>query len=305
MMTGEFTPEALIAKKNTAPVAFTKLTLLIDKYGEDAVYCFVEGYDMPYYITPIKYILNKEPVDIKCGGKDNVINANKYIEGKPEYSKYIKRYFVDRDYTDNSDIPNTVCITEGYAIENYYLTDSCVSKILKNEFKIDIVDNADIFDKCIEFYHDQHEKFEEAILLFNAWYCCLHEDDSWNHKDVSLEDKFPTEWMDCHINSFSYSYSLADIYAKYDKAPSIKPEVVEAKKEILKEKGWYYMRGKYEMQFLYTFLKYLHDEPKKARVYTVHPCKIPFEQNTMISTFCQYADFPESLRYYIELGVTA
>lgn len=302
MMTEEITPEALISKKNTAPVAFTKLTLLIDKYGEDVIYCFVEGYDMPYYIPPVRFILEKEPVGIICGGKDNVINANRFIEDKSEYSKYTKRYFVDRDYTDNSNIPNTVCVTDGYAIENYYLTDSCVSKILENEFKINRVDNKEVFDKCILFYHDQHAKFEEGVLLFNAWYCCLHEDKQWAHTGVYLEDKFPSRWMECNVNRFYPHYSLTDIYAMYDQAPMIKPEVVAVKEDELRQKGWYYMRGKYEIQFLYIFLKYLHDEPKRDRVYTVQPCKIPFEQNTMISTFCQYADVPESLKSYIKQG---
>lgn len=301
-MENEFTPEALVAKSESSPVVFTKFTLLIDKYGEDVVYCFVEGYDMPYYLSPVRMLLGKEPVEVPCHGKDNVINANKYIESKPEYTHYTKRYFVDRDYTNNDGIPDSVYITDGYAIENYYLTDSCVSKILRNEFKFDIVEHAKEFDACIEFYHQEHEKFENAIRLFNAWYCCLHQDTSWNHKDVSLGTTFPDDWLDCNIGSFTASYTLADIQTKYPKAPIIPEEKLSEMEVILNEKGWFYMRGKYEMQFLFTFLQYLKNEPKKKRVYTVAPCPIPFYSNTMISTFSQYADQPESLRYYITEG---
>lgn len=298
----KFTPEALVLKSESAPVVFTKFTLLIDKYGEDVVYCFVEGYDMPYYLSPVRMLLCKEPIEVPCHGKDNVISANKFIENKPEYAHYTKRYFVDRDYTNNDAIPDTVYITDGYAIENYYLTDRCVSMILRNEFKFDIVDHVKEFDACIKLFHQEHEKFENAIILFNAWYCCLHQDASWNQKDVSLDATFPVAWLDCNIGSFIASYTLMDIQTKYPQAPIIAEEKISEMEEVLRAKGWFYMRGKYEMQFLFTFLQYLKNEPKKSRAYTVAPCSIPFYLNTMISTFSQYADQPESLRYYIING---
>ena len=178
MTAEEFTPDVLAGKTHSAPVVFTKLMLLIDRYGQDAVYCFVEGYDMPYYMSPIRFALRKDPIEIPCGGKNNVLLANQDIESKSEYTHYIKRYFVDRDYTNNDSIPNTVFITDGYSIENYYLRDSCVSRILKNEFKIDEVEHKKNYQLCMDLFHEQHKKYIEGILLFNAWYCCLLEDDS-------------------------------------------------------------------------------------------------------------------------------
>lgn len=301
-MTEVFTPSALSAKRLDASALFLKFTSLIDKYGENATYCFVEGYDMPYYNTPVKITIGKEPVPVDCHGKLNVIKINKYIEQKEQYSHYTKRYFVDQDYVNNDDIPQSIYITKGYAIENYYLSDICLSGILKNEFKTDEINDFEIYTKCINFYHEQHSKFEDAILLLNAWYCCLINMASWNRQDVSLDDSFPSEWLNCKIGNFTPSYTLEDIKKKYPSAPDIPMDEIEKRKIELTMKGWYFMRGKYEIQFLFTFLKYLKDEPKKSRKYTVKSCSIPFYQSTLVSTFSQYADIPDDLLFYIKTG---
>lgn len=70
----------------------------------------------------------------------------------------------------------------------------------------------------------------------------------------------------------------------------------------LRALGPFRSRGKYEMQFLFEFLSFIKNEPKKSRVYSVASCSLPFQQNTMISTFSQYAEVTESLYYYIENG---
>ena len=132
----KFTPNRLAKKRDDASVIYTRFTLLIPQFGEDSIYCFVEGYDMPYYRSVVKHVCNKEPVGIICNGKKSVIAANLLIESKKEYRKYRKRYFVDRDFDNNDSLPNTIFITDGYAIENYYLSDKCVSSILETEFKI-------------------------------------------------------------------------------------------------------------------------------------------------------------------------
>ena len=131
-----YTPEALAKKRSEAAVVYSRFALLIPKYGTDVVYCFVEGYDMPYYRASIRNICRKEPVEIRCHGKASVIAANKYIEGREDCKMYTKRYFVDRDFDENKDLPESVFVTDGYAIENYYLSDKCVSNILETEFKI-------------------------------------------------------------------------------------------------------------------------------------------------------------------------
>lgn len=79
-----YTPEALAKKRGEAAVIYSRFTLLIPQYGEDAIYCFVEGYDMPYYRAIVRNVCRKEPVEIKCNDKRAVIAANQFIEAKDD-----------------------------------------------------------------------------------------------------------------------------------------------------------------------------------------------------------------------------
>lgn len=297
-----YTPDAFAQKRNEAAVIYSKLALLIPQYGEDAVYCFVEGYDMPYYRAIVRNVSRKEPVEIKCNGKSSVIAANKYIESKDDCAKYTKRFFVDRDFDNNDSLPDSIFVTDGYAIENYYLSDKCVSGILETEFKMSKAEYQEKHKKCMDFFHQEHDKFFEGTLLFNAWYYCLYHNPEWNRNDVSLDSTFPKEWLDINIGKISYKYSIADIEKKYDAAPKIEECDVFKRKEELKSLGPFRARGKYEIQFLFEFLRFIKNEPKKNRVYSVASCSLPFQQNTMISTFSQYADVSERLYKYIETG---
>lgn len=298
-----YTPAALASRINEAAVIFSRFVLLSSSYGDDAIYCFVEGYDMPYYRAIIYSVCRKEPIEIKCNGKGNVIAANTYIESMANYKHYQKRYFVDHDFDNNDNIPSTIFITDGYSIENYYLSDKCVGSILETEFKMSRAVHHDKYTKCMDFFHSEHNRFLEGTLLLNAWYSCLYASSEWNRKDVSLEDEFPAEWLSLKIGNIHYSYNLSDIEKKYNKAPHIEEITIKEEKSKLQAKGHMFYRGKYEMQFLFEFLKFIQNEPKKSRVYSVASCPIPFFQNTMLSTFSQYADVSDNLYKYIETGI--
>lgn len=297
-----YTPEALAKKKGEAAVVYSKFTLLIPRYGTEVVYCFVEGYDMPYYRASVRNICRKEPVEIRCNGKASVIAANKYIEGREDCKMYAKRYFVDRDFDENKDLPETVFVTDGYAIENYYLSDNCVSSILETEFKISRAEYSANHTKCMDLFKQEHEKFFEGTLLLNAWYSCLYQNPAWNRADVSLDESFPSEWLDMSIGNINHNYTQADIEAKYPKAPKIDKESVNTRVAELRTLGYFRSRGKFEIQFLFAFLSFLKNEPRNSRKYTVASCSLPFQRNTMISTFSQYADVSERLYDYIMTG---
>lgn len=297
-----YTPEALARKRGEASVIYSRFTLLIPQYGEDAVYCFVEGYDMPYYRAIVQNVHRKEPVEIRCNGKASVIAANHFIEGREDCEKYIKRYFVDRDFDSNEALSDTIFITDGYSIENYYLSDKCVGCILETEFKISKVEHRDSYNKCMDLFHQEHEKFFEGTLLLNSWYSSLYNDPDWNRSDVCLGSSFPNEWMNLNIGAITHSYSLIDIETKFHKAPKLDERMITEQMQVLRNLGPFRSRGKFEIQFLFAFLSYIKNEPKKHRIYSVAPCSLPFLQNTMISTFSQYADVSPGLYYYIEEG---
>lgn len=154
----------------------------------------------------------------------------------------------------------------------------------------------------MNLFHQEHRNFFEGTLLLNAWYSCLYQNQTWSRCDVSLDVTFPKEWLSLNIGNISYNYSLADIEAKYDKAPKIEEALIQERINELRSLGPAYSRGKYEIQFLFEFLSFLKNEPKRNRVYSVASCSLPFQQNSMISTFSQYADVSDNLYRYIEIG---
>ncbi len=302
MVDHNYTPGALARKLNDVAVIYSRFLLLVSHYGENAVYCFVEGYDMPYYRAIVRNVVRKEPVEIKCNGKAGVIAANLFIEGREDCRKYTKRYFVDRDYDSNEKIPVTVFVTDGYSIENYYLSEACVGAILEVEFKMSKAVCLDEYQRCMNLFRQEHRIFFEATLLFNAWYSCIYQSQDWDRNEVSLDIRFPKDWLKLMIGNIRCNYTLLDIEAKYDKVPKIDKMLIKERVNKLKALGPYYSRGKYEMQFLFEFLSFLKNEPKKNRLYTVAPCSLPFQQNSMISTFSQYADVTDNLFDYVKTG---
>ena len=67
-------------------------------------------------------------------------------------------------------------------------------------------------------------------------------------------------------------------------------------KAAMEELGIDYLQGYYFSYPLpeHEFLRFIQNEPKKSRVYSVASCSIPFYQNTMLSTFSQYHPIAKS-----------
>ena len=295
------TVEALLEKAHEAPSTFTKFVLKTHIGGKNGVYCFVEDYDMPYYHDPIYYTTKKEPYAIRCKGKTGVIQIERYLSSQQEYNDYIQLYFVDKDFDDNSNLSRNICITEGYSIENYYVGEDCIRKILITEFDLDPVDDKEKFDKCFELYRKKIQEFHEASILFNAWYARLYSDKTWNRSSVSLDNKFPKDLMKYNIeNVIVGTYSLEDIHNKYPEAPMLTHEDIEPYRTYLMTNPALFCRGKFEVEFLYKFLEFLNLDASKDQCFTKKRKGLHIELDKLISSLCQYSTKPDSLFEYIQ-----
>lgn len=298
------TVEELLDKAEEAPVLFMKFKDKVSKYGINRIYCFVEDYDMPYYSSIITALSDMEWTSIRCKGKEKVIEIHDYLKDMETYTQYKKRYFVDKDFDDNSDLDDDIYVTPSYSIENLYLTDDCMRKILETEYEIDPIDDEEIFNRTMALFQSQREEFHQAVLLFNAWYASLHEDPSWCHAFVDLDDKFPKELLKYSIdNPISCDYTLEDIENKYPEAVKIQPSKIEGKKLELSSNILYNLRGKYEIEFLYKFITFLNqDAGTKKRLYTKKKKNFSFNMDGTITAVSPYATIPIDLKYYIITG---
>lgn len=299
------TVDELLEKAEEAPVLFMKFKAKVSLYGESRIYCFVEDYDMPYYSALINALKAEDWTSIRCKGKEKVLEIHDYLKDMQSYNQYAKRFFVDRDYDDNSSLDDDIYVTPSYSIENLYLTDECMRKVLETEYELDPVDDEEIFNKTMSLFQSKRDEFHQAVLLFNAWYACLHDDPSWSHDDVCLDNKFPKDLMAYSIeNPITCTYSLADIESKYPVLINVTTQKIEDKKKALKVNLTYNLRGKYEIEFLYKFILFLNqDAGTRARQFTKKKKNFNFGLDGALSAVSQYATIPEDLKTYISTGI--
>lgn len=298
------TVDSLLAKTDEAPVLFTQFVDKVSKYGRDCLYCFVENYDMPYYSGIISVTANLQWTSIRCKGKEKVLEIQNYIKGTSNYDDYAKRYFVDCDFDDNSALDDEIYVTPTYSIENFYVSEDCMRKILETEYEIDPVVDEELFNKTMGHYKTKRDEFNQAVLEFNAWYACLHENPLWNHKNVSLSASFPKVLLNYKIeNPIEQSYTIADIEVMYPNAIRLEQNVIDAKKMYLSENLCMRLRGKYEIEFVYRYIQFLNkDAGTNKREYTKKKKNYTFSLDGAVTAMSQYADVPEGLKYYIKEG---
>lgn len=302
--TEDFSPNALLGTLTNVPSYIQDFDHAYSQYGQDKLYCFVEGKDAPFYI-----IYCPDAEFIKCKGKKFVIDANKYMRRRHDKSLLKLRFFVDRDFDDNSLLHNSIYITDGYSIENFYVCKECVERILKSEFHLDGKSNADKFNKALNLFSHKLYEFNEGVLLFNSWYANVKRTDdvSGNPSKVNLDDKFPNKLTKYQISTgFEKAYTKNDIISLYPAAPHISDKDIESTKSIIfRDKLGFYLRGKYQLEFLYKFLTFLNDDATKNEnpIYTLKGKNFHVSFKYLLSELSQYHERSYSLIGYVRDGV--
>jgi len=301
------TVDELLAKTEEPPVLFVKFTDKIAKYGLDCLYCFVEDYDMPYYAGIISSLTDKTWTSIRCKGKDNVLSIYEYIKDMEFYKQYDKRFFVDKDFDNNSNVPKDIYVTSAYSIENYYIMDECMRKILETEYEIDPVGDEELFERTIAHFKSKREEFHNAVVYYNAWYACLHDDPNWSHEQISLNSTFPKKLLTIDIeNSMEQTYTLEDIETLHQTDFYVEEQQINQKIATLSTDYCSNLRGKFEIEFVYRYIIFLNkDAGTKARRFTKKKKNFNFTLDGALTAMSQYAVIPDGLKHYVKTGVRA
>ncbi|MCU0389513.1 MAG: DUF4435 domain-containing protein [Thermoflexibacter sp.] len=292
------------SKKNKATVAFHRFSLHLTRFAGD-LFCFFEGKgDSYYYVPRIKAYYSGNYHSIDCKGRESVIDVYKMINHRPEYVKYKKAFFIDRDFNlplNKFDYP-LIYETPCYSIENMYVSDKVFKEILKNEFYLSELDSE--YDNCIAWYLERQNEFHEAVLLFNAWYACLIDlrNEKGLNTNVNLEDSFPKDFIVFSLQNISKNYDLAKIQAKFPNTPIIDQETLDAKVAFFDSISTKYkiFRGKYEIEFLVKMLNYIISDSVNTQSLIKKHIKYTLVGTQILSQFTQYAETPSDLIAYIK-----
>ncbi|MDE6578409.1 MAG: DUF4435 domain-containing protein, partial [Muribaculaceae bacterium] len=207
--------EMLNQLNDNVSVAFKLFDEKVGKYKDKAVYCFVEGYDMPYYSPRIESLTDKDSEFIDCGGKKGVIGTHSFLSTKPAYKQYITLYFVDKDYDDNHRLSADIFITDGYSVENYYASDKAIKKALKGICNVKAENEAGL-DIIIEWYQDWKRSFVKATRLFCSWYAATKDRPDRRIEDRKYKKSFPDKYASISSKGITATdYTLDDLNKDY------------------------------------------------------------------------------------------
>ncbi len=302
--------EKLRLESEIEHVAYTQF-MLSYKNNAKNVYAFYEGLeDRFYYPIRIENIcFNSELKDFICNGKENVIKVHNLIKNSSVYKNSPTLFFVDSDF-DTNNYADTIYVTPNYSIENFFITEKCIEKILVSEFKF-VRDSPD-FIKCLKIYKDLLNQYIQVINNLNIWLACqadIRNNNEQNTRlsiDKSLKDIFPKNILDERLETVSQISEISTI----DNIENIFSDAKKIDSSTFQEKEMSFssdnkavkFRGKFFLKLLELFLLRLQslDYKKHADVFEKkYSCNLRFEYATLCSNLSQYATTPHCLIQYI------
>jgi hypothetical protein len=289
-------------------VAYTEFMLHYRK-EDDILYCFFEGHeDRTYYSIRIKNISRANSyTDFVCGGKDQVLKVHGLIKSNKHYSSAKTSFFVDSDF-DNGTYSSDIYVTPTYSIENLYCLQKSFENILVSEFKMSLGDTD--FTKCVTSFLNLQKKFNEEILLFNAWLACQADYRNTHRTSTRLNiDKKTKVIFDkvvlpdlSSVKSFTEVQSKTAIESIFTDSPVISQEALDKKCfEFKSVQHIERFRGRFQIRFLESFLCRLQSisglscNPFNKK----YSCSLHFEHATICSALSQYAETTSCLKKYV------
>ncbi|QXP54140.1 DUF4435 domain-containing protein [Cellulophaga sp. HaHa_2_1] len=292
-------PKELLKRSQNSPtVAFHKFVLLHRKNKSD-LFCFYEGKDAQYYYPRIKDRYGDKHHPIICGNKKSVVKVFEKVQSK--YKTIKTAFFIDSDY-DNKIYEDKIYNTPCYSIENLYCSESVLARILKNEFLLSEIDNE--YKTIIELFNKNQKDYHNATKLFNMWYATAKNKAKAKNTitNVSLNDKFPKDFVSLKIGTITSNYELKNIKEKYPDALEVsEEEIKEYELNVDNKKPFHQIfRGKYEIEFILTFLKFLIEDANKHKNILKNKTTLNIEKAQILSQLSQYSETPKCLIEYIK-----
>ena len=300
------TPEDLKENRKNITALYTELVVIENellKKGKENVF-FLEGNDDIKYYYPRFESANLEYYPFSSGGKENVIDARKYINNMYKGKLKIK-FFIDKDFDDLKTEGN-LFVTPCYSIENLYISDKCFKKIIICEFCISEFsdEEKEDFKKICNLYKNRKKEFLDCLDELMFWFyfhSSKEECDLSKFKDKLFSRKSPL--IKFSLNKIEKNYSF-EILKKLTVNPLEynQDDIDKFDKIVPTNEREYFYRGKYLMEFFEKFIKSLIQEINQTNsTFLKNKKKIKFKlpENNVLSFLVQYSETPESLEEFL------
>ena len=241
-------------------VAYTKF-LQQYKFNAKTIHFFFEGGDdQSYYVNFIEAIFPEEYTFYYyiCNGKDNVYQNYNDINWAT-YNKRRALFFTDKDVDDLIGKlyvkDYNVFETEYYSIENYLVNNSVYKRFLK---ELCLITNESAISQLKLKFESELKRFYSLMAIISAWVIyCRKNNYKINLSDIDMSKIFhighdfiinkkkPPGYKTCfdYICSATKTafFNLEEIKSIASTITSLNPK--------------YFIRGKYELWFMYAFCK--------------------------------------------------
>lgn len=239
---------------------------ILSQYKKDnnTIFCFVEGNeDISFYSQFIERYKENDLKFIVCNGKENVIDNYNSLSWS-FYDKKRVLFFMDKDFDDfignTLVLDDNIFVTELYSIENYL-----VNEVTLRKFIIDncLITNESVIDATILNFKIQHKEYIRQLKKVSAWMMyCRENKFNVNFNDIKISDLFEINSDGILIKKSISSYiSIFEYICHKTKTshfnlPQIKSYLIKINSESRSQK---FIRGKYDLHFMFLYLKYISD----------------------------------------------
>lgn len=301
-----------------SPVASYIKLLSQYKKNDDTIFCFVEGQeDIAFYSQYIERHYNSEVKYIICYGKDNVLQNHQSIDWN-SYCKKRLLFFVDKDFDEyikqEIQIDENLYSTDFYSIENFLVDDYVLKKFIRDNC---FISDERIINDLIGEFRIQRKKFISRLTKISAWMIyCRKNSFEVNFSDFKLSDMFKIDTngnlkklkIPPYTSHFSYICNKTGTsHYDYKEIRKIYQTL------LLESEPKNYIRGKYELFFMFIYIKHLTDKivPElscSARDYNkttknkiIRPkVTLQVKEENIFQILCNKVNEPESLNYFIK-----
>lgn len=304
--------EMMLQESDTHESFFTDFILKKAKPENcDKLFCFYEGdTDKDYYNFRIEQYCKKNIEYFICGGKSKVKNSKDMILKNSKHRKDSILFFIDRDF-DNDFTDEYLYVTSHYSIENFYITDDAINKILRKIiFRSNLSNEEELseFNGILDLLKERKREFVEKTLLLNAFFSLQRKKTKPTHQKPKL-DKIKTIKSapfvtSIKVNEVIVEYNFDTLKNHTDNYIEIETNELECEIDRLQVDSERLLRGKYFNSFIVSILKDIIEESnktnggqifKKRRKVSFHIC-----ENTFISDYTNCATTPDCLYTFLD-----
>ncbi|MCJ8512666.1 DUF4435 domain-containing protein [Acinetobacter lwoffii] len=297
--------EKLNAYKQNLSVIFRDY-LKSRKINKQATQFIVEGIDDPkYYTTRFDLFFDLQWNLTSVGGKSKVLGLRQTLEKHPLYKKDKCYYFIDKDYEEKINLEKVYC-TPTYSIENLYLDESCIKKLIISECGLsnaNIEKRHEIMEYILNDYRHNLNKFhnDKKVIKLNTVFKYIRKNGGEN---LSLDKVLKIEFEENDLKKLRIRHQPSFLDLKKEKLYDFKnfyksEENINFLKSPLEN-----FRGKQEIIFLKCYLKRLYSNGDlNSEISTKFGVNIKLENPAMadklLSNLSSYANTPSCLKSFL------